>query len=286
MFVQPVQFRRSLGVLGEDQVKFEGEGEGPLDDLAELGKAMASSNGKGERRSVEFRFGEDLRPGRDRLGRPQIGLRQNRNHGIRGDVGEEGPGREPDLPANLGIRVCRVEEQQDQVRMEDLLERRLKRLRHPERDAIDEADRVGEEDPLARSGEAPRGRRQRREHPVLDQEALVRERIQKGRLAGVRITGEGDQVVAAFLPQRAARLPPAADRLELVADPLDPAFHGLEVRIDPLFAARHEPGSLSDVRLVDPFAEERDLVLQERELDLQLPFAARGALREEFEQDP
>src|SRR5256884_9825941 len=101
MFEQPVQLRRGLGVLGEDQVKFEGEGEVPLDDLPELGKAMASSNGKGERRSVEFRFGEDLRPSRDRLGRPQIGLRQNRNHGIRGKGWGEGPGRETGLSAKL-----------------------------------------------------------------------------------------------------------------------------------------------------------------------------------------
>src|SRR5207244_1390827 len=34
------------------------------------------------------------------------------------------------------------------------------------------------------------------------------------------------------------------------------------------------------------FAEERDLVMQERELDLELPLAAGGALREQFQKDP
>src|SRR3989304_1955976 len=42
----------------------------------------------------------------------------------------------------------------------------------------------------------------------------------------------------------------------------------------------------SDLRArAPPFPEEGDLVLEERELDLQLPLAARGALREEFQQD-
>src|SRR5205809_2505246 len=48
------------------------------------------------------------------LFRSQIGLRQNRNHGIRGDVGEQGPGREPrseehtsELQSRLHL-VCRL----------------------------------------------------------------------------------------------------------------------------------------------------------------------------------
>src|SRR5207245_8617818 len=69
-------------------------------------------------------------------------------------------------------------------------------------------------------------------------------------------------------------------------DLLDSSFHRPVVRLDARLAARHEPGTLSDVALVNPLAEQGDLVLKEGEFDLEFPFPTRRALREELQQDP
>src|SRR6266571_7781182 len=91
-------------------------------------------------------------------------------------------------------------------------------------------------------------------------------------------------MITAVLPDDPADFPFPADRLELVSDLLHPPLHGFVVRVDSLFPARHESGPLPDVALVNPFPKERDLVVEEGQFDLELPFPARGALREQLEE--
>src|SRR2546428_2302652 len=93
-------------------------------------------------------------------------------------------------------------------------------------------------------------------------------------------------MIAPFLPNGSSHGPLPADRLEFVPDLLDSPLHRLIVRLDAELAARHEPGTLSDVAFVDPLAEQGHLVLKEGEFDLEFPFPTRRALGEELQQDP
>src|SRR5439155_332535 len=120
--------------------------------------------------------------------------------------------------------------------------------------------------------------------PVLHEQMFGRQGVAQGGLPRVRIAGEGHQMIAPVLPHDPADFPFPADRLELVSDLLHPSLHGFVVCVDALFPARHESGPLPDVALVDPFAKERDLVMEEGEFDLELSFPARGALREQLEE--
>src|SRR5712692_5743421 len=92
-------------------------------------------------------------------------------------------------------------------------------------------------------------------------------------------------MIAPLLPDGSPHGPLPTNRLEFVPDLLDPTLHRLIVRLDAQLAARHEPGTLSDVALVDPLAEQGHLVLEEGEFDLELPFPTRRALGEELQQD-
>src|SRR3989442_2724092 len=93
-------------------------------------------------------------------------------------------------------------------------------------------------------------------------------------------------MIALFLPNGSSPGPLPADRLEFVPDLLDCPLPRLIVRLAAELAARHEPGTLSDVGFVDPLAEQGHLVLKEGEFDLEFPFPTRRALGEELQQDP
>src|SRR5207249_11470893 len=94
---------------------------------------------------------------------------------------------------------------------------------------------------------------------------------------------EGDEMISPFLPDGPAHRSFPADRLELIPDFLDSPLHGLVVRVDAQLAARHEPGPLAHVGLVNPLAEEGHFVLEEGEFDLEFSVATRRALREQFQ---
>src|SRR5712692_5555782 len=91
-------------------------------------------------------------------------------------------------------------------------------------------------------------------------------------------------MVPAILPQGPTNLPFPPDSFELVADLLDPSLHRLVVRVDALLAARHESRPLADVRFMNPLSQQRDLVLEEGELDLELPVSGPRALCEQLKQ--
>src|SRR3989454_10802483 len=93
-------------------------------------------------------------------------------------------------------------------------------------------------------------------------------------------------MIAPFLPNGSSHGPLPADRLEFVRDLLDPPPPRLLSPLDAEPAARHEPGTLSDVAFVDPLAEQGHLVLEEGEFDLEFPLSTRRALGEELQQDP
>src|SRR3989449_1058766 len=263
MLVQPVHLSGRLRAGYQDQVEFEWIHEGLVDRLPQLSDAASGPHGNREWGSVEFRIFQDACACRDSFFGKNVDLRQHRDDGVRRNVREERAGRKPDLSLDLRLGIRGVDQEEDQVRLKDLLERGVERLDQPERHAIDESDCVREQDPFPRPDQAARGRRQGRKHPVLHEQMLVRQGVTERRLPCVRIAREGDQVIAPVLPYDPSDLPLPSDRLEFVADLLHPTLHGFVVRVDPLLPARHETGPLPDVSLMDPFPEERDLIVEE-----------------------
>ena len=118
--------------------------------------------------------------------------------------------------AVLGQR--RVGDVEDEVGDERLLERGREPLDELRRQAADEADRVGHEVALAVVLERPRGRVERLEEPVVHRRVRTGQRVQKRRLADVRVPGERDRRDSRALPllpaRRALHPEPAQPALE------------------------------------------------------------------------
>ena len=98
-----------------------------------------------------------------------------------------------DLLLQLLLRERGVGDVQDEVGDERLLERGGEALHQLVRQPADEADGVGDEVLPSLLLEGARGRVERLEEPVLDRDAGAGERVQKRRLAGVRVAGQGDR---------------------------------------------------------------------------------------------
>jgi len=92
-------------------------------------------------------------------------------------------------------------------------------------------------------------------------------------------------MISPVFPHDSADLSFPTNRLEFVSDLLHPPLHGLVICVYTLYAARHESRPLADISFMDPFPEEGDLVVEKGEFDLEFPFPARSALREQFEED-
>src|SRR2546426_1879093 len=178
--VQPVELATRLGILRQDEMDLDRVRERVGDDVPQLVEPASGPRRDDDRRPMEFRLGEDANLRFDLIVREEVGFRQDRSNGIGGDFREERARGQPHLPLDLRLRIDDVHEEEHEIRLKDFLERRVERLDHPERHAIDEADRVREQDPLARPREAPRRRRQGREHPVIHDHAFVGEDVQEG----------------------------------------------------------------------------------------------------------
>ena len=185
----------------------------------------------------------------------------------------------------------RVGDVEDEVGDERLLERRREALDELRRQAPDEADGVGDEVALAVVLEAARRRVERLEEPVLDRDLGAGERVQERRLADVRVAGERDDrrpLRAAALRRRPRCLPSSRRRRRrsVIAAPREPAV-GLELRL--AGAARADAGperarAAAEALEVLPHAPHaRQVVLELRELDLELALGAHGVLGEDVE---
>ena len=153
------------------------------------------------------------------------------------------------------------------------------------RQAADEADRVGDEVAAAVVLEAARRRVERLEEPVLDRHLGAGERVQERRLADVRVAGERDR-----RHLRAAAL--LAARRALPLEVRSSRFLSTETRRR---ASRRSVSSCDSPgprvptppprrsRCCHMPAHARQVVLELRELDLELPLGAHGVLGEDVE---
>jgi succinyl-diaminopimelate desuccinylase len=184
--------------------------------------------------------------------------------------------------ALLGER--RVGDVDDEIGNEGFLERGGESLDELRGEPPDEADRVGDEIPLPVVVEEARRRIERFEQAVVDGRVGARQRVQEGRLADVRIPGERDRRNA-----RAQTL--LATRGALAAKPTKTAFQQRDARasdapvgLELALARPPRPHPAAESLEVLPHAPHaREVVLELRELDLQLPLGAARVLGEDVE---
>src|SRR5437879_12919305 len=194
MLVKPWHLSGSLRAGYQDHVEFEWIHEGLVDRLPQLSDAASGPHGNSGWGSLEFRIFQDACASRDSFFGKNVDLRQHRDDGVRRNVREERAGRKPDLSLDLRLGIRGVDQEEDQVRLKDLLERGVERLDQPERHALDESDWLREQEPFPRPDQAARARRQGRKHPILYEQMLVSQGVAERSIPCIRINREGDQV--------------------------------------------------------------------------------------------
>ncbi len=199
------------------------------------------------------------------------------------DLGENGRDGGDRLREAL-LRKRGVGYMEDEVSDERLLERRRKALDELGRQASDEPDRVRYEVALPVVLERPRRRVERLEEPVVDGCVGAGERVQERRLADVRVAGERDRragrAQALLAPRGALPLQRPQAPLEERDSRAGEAAVCLELR----FARAARPHPAAEPLEVLPHAPHaREVVLELRELDLELSLRATGMLREDVE---
>src|SRR3954469_5607621 len=184
------------------------------------------------------------------------------------------------------VRCRGVRDVQDEIRGQRLFEGGSEAFHELVRKAPDEADRVGDEVATALVGEASCGRVQSLEEPVVDGHRGIGQRVQKRGLASVRIPRERDDrslPAAACLSLRVASalelLEPAPELAD--APPCEPA-----VRLELRLAGTACPDAAAEaLEMLPHAAHPRQVVLELRQLDLQLAFGARRMLGEDVEDE-
>ncbi len=189
----------------------------------------------------------------------------------------------------LGSRP--VDDVEDEVGDERLLQRRGEPFDELMRQAPNEADRVRDEVAPPLVLEAARRRVDRLEQPVADRDVRVGERVQERRLAGVRVPGErhgGRLGAPPLLPPDVAL---AAQFAQPLAEERDATARQTAVRLELRLAraARADPraeaarAAAEALEVLPHSPHPREVVLQLRELDLELSLGADGVLGEDVE---
>ena len=153
----------------------------------------------------------------------------------------------------------------------------------------DEADGVGEQVLAARVLVGAGRRIERVEEPVPDPDAGAGDRVEERRLAGVRVAGEGDRRDRGAVALGPHRLAAALDDAELAAQGRDPVPReppiGLDLRLaraPGADAAVHAAGAEA-LEVGPEAAHPGEVVLELRELDLELSLGAVGVVGEDVE---
>src|SRR5207245_1956090 len=139
-----------VGRMRQDEMDFDRVRECARDGIPKRVESPSGPRRDDDRRPMEFQLGEDLDLRFDLVVIEEVGFRENRANRIGGDFREERAGRQTHLSLDLRLRIGDVHEEQDEVRLEDFLERRVERLDHPERHAGDDTDCVRAQDSVAR----------------------------------------------------------------------------------------------------------------------------------------
>ena len=177
--------------------------------------------------------------------------------------------------------TCRIE-----IGEERLLERGRKPFDESVRQAPDEADRVGHEVAAPVLDEGARGRVERLEQAVVHGDVRVREPVQERRLAGVRVSGERDERRRGLAALLALGRAPQPQLLQPFLEDGDPcagkATVGFELRLTRA-AASGARATAQALEVRPHAAHARKVVVELRELDLELSLGGHGVLGEDVE---
>jgi succinyldiaminopimelate transaminase len=238
----------------------------------------------GQRRDLQ-RFGETVcePPPTQEVGRVDLVDHDLDGKLVRADLVENRVDRAY-LLVELFVGRGRIDDVQHEIGDERLLECRRKPFDQLSRQTPDETDGVGHEVATPFVIEAARRRIESLEEPVLDGNLRPRERVQQRRLADVRVAGQRDGRrfgPAAALTPDVALFPKL---LQSATEQRDPATGESPVcfELGLAGAARaHAPAETLEV--LPEAAHAREVVLELRELDLQLALGARRVLGEDVE---
>ena len=173
---------------------------------------------------------------------------------------------------------------QHEVGDERLLERGGEALDQLVRQAADEADRVGDEVAPPFDLEAARGRVERLEQAVVDRGVRAGERVQERRLADVRVAGERDRRRLRAAPRLAPRVALLGQPAQAVAQQRHAPAREPAVGLELALAGASRPDAAAEALEVLPeAAHARQVVLELRQLDLELALGADGVLGEDVE---
>src|SRR5262249_21075145 len=152
-----------------------------------------------------------------------------------------------------------------------------------------EADRVGDEIAASLLLEAARHRVERLEQPVAHRDARIRERVEKRRLAGVRVAGQRNRRSLGALPLLAPDVALAAQLAQPRAQKRDAPARGALVSFELRLARAAGAGSGAEatgaaaepLEVLPHAAHPREVVIELRELDLELSLGTDGVLGED-----
>ena len=191
------------------------------------------------------------------------------------------------------LRQRSVDHVQDEIRDERLLQRRRESLDELGRQPTDEPDGVRHEVALPVVLEPARGRVERLEEPVLDRHVGAGERVQERRLADVRVPGERNGRRSGAGSRLAARRAVRSQLAEPAPQLRDPAVRepavGLELRLaraaraDASADLRGPAAAGEPLEVLPHAAHAREVVLELRELHLELSLGRASVLREDVE---
>ncbi len=259
--------------------RLEPFGEPIGDARAQLFEALAGKGG--DLRRIEV----PVRQPASAVGRDGVDLVDHELNGqlVRADLVQDAVDR-VDLLDHAVLRDRAVDDVQYDVGDERLLERRCETFDELVRQPPDESDCVREEIAAPFVFEAARRRVQCLEQAVANGDGCVGQRVQKRRLADVRVARERDGRrlrAAALLPADVA-LPPQL--LQTVLQQRDASARDSAVRFELRLAGAAGPDAAAEPLEVLPHtAHARQVVLELRELDLKLAFGGDCVLREDVE---
>jgi succinyl-diaminopimelate desuccinylase len=273
--------RASVRVWHEEAYVLEAIGEELGDPQLEGIEALACVRGDEERARVRVLDA----PPAERIERLHLVQHELHRNVVGSDLAEDA-GHGGDRLRELFFGQRRVRNVQDEVGHERLLERGRETFHQLSRQAADEADRVGDEVALPVVLECARGRVEGLEKTVVDGGVRAGERVQEGRLADVRIAGERDRGSRCAQPLLATGRPLTLQPTEAPLEERDTRARDTAVGLQLCLARPSGPHSAPEALEVFPHAAHaREVVLELRELDLELALRAPRMLGEDVEDE-
>jgi hypothetical protein len=269
-------------LVGDQQLDgAQGAGELVLDPLGQLRDALSRHGGDEHRSGVAAReLGASSVVDEVRLTEHEHARRADRVD-LREHLLDRRRHREQLLLVDRG-----VDDVENQVGETGFLERRAECVDELVRKLADEADGVGHQVVAPAGPQHARGRIERVEQAVANADGSAGERVQQRRLAGIRVARERHRRQVRPLPLGPHRRATGPHAGELSLQGGDPVTREAPVGLDLGLAGTPRPDAAAEPLEMRPQAPHtREVVLELRELDLELSLGAVGVRGKDVEND-